>query len=525
MLGKIGTMRLLSKSKLLSFRQCPKKLWLENHHPELAVTSAATAASYSVGNAVGAVARQLYDPEGRGELVDVGRMGYESAFRRSRELLESAQPIFEAGFTTDGAMAFADVMLPIEKNGSLAWRMVEVKSATGVKDYYRHDAAIQAFVARCAGIRLESIAIAYVDKTFDYAGDRDYQGFLREEDVTEETLGREEEVREWIADAHAIVGQASEPERPTGDHCEDPFPCGFQEYCRSREHPVEYPVSWLPNVRTKALKTHIAGKQVTDLRQVPDELLNPVQQRVKAHTLSRQPYFDSERAAEELAQHRPPAFFLDFETIGFAVPIWKGTRPYQPMTFQFSVHRIGPDGQIAHRDFLDLSGADPREALAEALIEACEKRGPVFVYSSFEASRIEDLKKQFPRFKPPLSALLKRLVDLRPIAEQCYYHPSQEGSWSIKKVLPALTGRGYEELDGVKDGGMAMEAYLEAIAPETTAERKADIERELRKYCALDTEAMILIWKAFRRENRHDGTVCEKEQLSLIDRSQIVPRI
>lgn len=494
-------MRLLSKSKLLSFRQCPKKLWLEIHHPDIALVSAATEASYAVGNAVGAVARQLYDPEGRGELVDVGRMGYESAFRRTRELLASAQPIFEAGFSTDGAMAFADVMLPIDKNGSLAWRMVEVKSATRVKEYYRHDAAIQAFVARCAGVQLESIAVAYVDKTFEYAGDKDYRALLREEDVTEETSSRDEEVRGWIGEAHGIVSQAAEPERATGDHCEDPFPCGFQAYCQSREQPVEYPVSWLPNVRTKALKTHLAGTQVTDLRQVPDELLNTVQQRVKVQTLSGQPYFDAERAATELLRHPLPAFFLDFETIGFAVPIWKGTRPYQPLTFQFSVHRLSESGALEHRDFLDLSGADPREALGDALIAACEKRGPVFVYSSFEASRIEDLKKEFPRLKRPLSALLKRLVDLRPIAEQCYYHPSQEGSWSIKKVLPALTGRGYEELDGVKDGGMAMEAYLEALEPGTAQERKREIDAELRAYCALDTEAMIEIWRVFSGNN------------------------
>ena len=488
-------MRLLSKSKIISFRQCPKKLWLEIHHPELAVTSSQTEASYAVGNAVGAVARRLYDPEGRGELVDVSRLGYEAAFRRSRELVGSSQPIFEAGFSTDGAMAFADVMLPIDQKS--AWRMVEVKSATGIKDYYRHDAAIQSFVARSSGVRLESVAIAYVDKTFEYAGDGDYRGLLREEDVTEDALGREEEVRGWIKEAHAVVGQASEPERGTGNHCDDPFACGFQEYCRSREHPIEYPVSWLPNIRTKALKGHIAAEQVTDLRQVPDELLNPVQQRVKAHTLSGEAYFDAEQAAAELAVHAFPAFFLDFETIGFAVPIWKGTRPYQPLTFQFSVHRIGTDGQISHRDFLDLSGADPREALAKQLIEVCEKRGPVFVYSSFEASRIKDLKKQFPELGRPLSALLRRLVDLRPIAEAYYYHPSQKGSWSIKKLLPALTDRGYEELEGVKDGGMAMEAFLEAIEPGTSEERRKAIDAELRAYCALDTEAMIEIWRVF----------------------------
>jgi hypothetical protein len=88
-------------------------------------------------------------------------------------------------------------------------------------------------------------------------------------------------------------------------------------------------------------------------------------------------------------------------------------------------------------------------------------------------------------------------VDLRPIAERCYYHPSQEGSWSIKKVLPAITGRGYEELDGVRDGGMAMEAYMEAIEPGTAEERKREIEGELRKYCALDTVAMMRIWTVF----------------------------
>jgi hypothetical protein len=131
-------------------------------------------------------------------------------------------------------------------------------------------------------------------------------------------------------------------------------------------------VAWLPNIRTQALKAHIEAGQVTDVRQVPDELLNSIQQRVKTQTLSGDAYFDAAQAAAELAQHPLPAFFLDFETISFAVPIWKGTRPYQPLTFQFSVHRIGTGGELEHRDFLDLSGVDPREALAEVLIAACD---------------------------------------------------------------------------------------------------------------------------------------------------------
>jgi hypothetical protein len=44
---------------------------------------------------------------------------------------------------------------------------------------------------------------------------------------------------------------------------------------------------------------------------------------------------------------------------------------------------------------------------------------------------------------------------------------------------------------------MAMEAFLEAISPQTSAARKAEIEQQLLAYCALDTYAMVRLWAAF----------------------------
>jgi hypothetical protein len=321
---------------------------------------------------------------------------------------------------------------------------------------------------------------------------------LIEEDLTAETTNREAEVREWIAGAQAVVGSRVEPVVSTGRHCDEPFPCGFLAYCRSREAPVEHPVSWLPNVRTKKLKAHLVAHKVTRIDQVPDALLNERQLRVKRCSLSGQPFFNADGAAAALAPHGFPAFFLDFETISFAVPIWAGTRPYQSFPFQFSVHRVTESGDLQHREFLDLSGNDPREALALALLAACETAGPVYVYSAYEKTQIRELKRQLPALAEGLSALSHRLVDLRPIAEKFYYHPSQKGSWGIKEVLPAITGRGYEELEGIKDGGMAMEAYVEAIDAGTSTERREHIGRELRAYCALDTEAMVRVWHFFR---------------------------
>ena len=152
----VATMRTFSKSKLLALRQCPKRLWLEVHRPDLRVDSAATQASFQVGFQVGDVAQRIYDPQGVGALIDVASEGFDGALQRSAMLLQTAQTIFEAGFSAGGALAFADVMLPALRDGKQVWRMVEVKSSTSVKDYYRDDVAIQAYVAHAANVPLDS---------------------------------------------------------------------------------------------------------------------------------------------------------------------------------------------------------------------------------------------------------------------------------------------------------------------------------------------------------------------------------
>ncbi len=235
------------------------------------------------------------------------------------------------------------------------------------------------------------------------------------------------------------------------------------------------------------------------MRDVPDDYLNDVQRRVKSHTLSGQPYFDSQGAAAELAQHALPAYFLDFETIQFAVPIWKGTRPYSQIPFQFSLHRLSESGELQHRDFLDLSGEDPSLAFAEALIAACDQSGPVYVYNAgFETARVKELAVRFPNLKTALHAINARVVDLLPIARRHFYHPSQQGSWSIKAVLPAIADDlRYDTLSGVQDGTMAMSAYLEAIKASCTGERNIQIRGQLLNYCRLDTLALVRVWQHF----------------------------
>ena len=492
-------MRTLSKSKLLAFRQCPKRLWLEVYSPELREDSSATQASFTVGHQVGDIARKLYDPKSKGALIDPQSEGFEAAFERTQELLQTAQPIFEAGFRAEGALAFADVMQPVKKGGKLGWRMVEVKSSTSVKDYHLDDAAVQAFLARSSGVPLTGIALAHIDSSWVYPGNDDYSGLMMEVDLTDEVFGRDEEVRGWISGAQKIVAKKKEPRISSGGHCNKPYACGFLEYCESQEPQAERPITWLPGKLSNALQAHIETHDVTELDHVPDDLLNHLQKRVRSVTLLGKPYFDQEALVKELTACKLPGYFLDFETINFPVPIWKGTRPYQQIPFQFSVHRLSRTGKLEQDAFLDLSGTDPTLPFAKALIAACGERGPIFVYNAgFETARIRELAERLPRLAKTLLALIDRVVDLLPLARKHYYHPSQQGSWSIKAVLPAVCpDLKYDDLEGVQDGGMAMEVFLEALAPKTSVERKAEIERQLLSYCALDTYAMVRLWAAF----------------------------
>ncbi len=495
-------MRPLSKSKLMAYRQCPKRVWLEVRHPDLRVDTATSQKSFAIGHQVGEIAQQVYDPTGQGTVIEPFAEGIDAALALSLTLLDTPQPIFEAGFAAEGAMAFADVMLPVQENAqanaSNAWRMIEVKSSTSIKDYYREDVAIQAFVARAAGVPLTAIALAHIDKRWIYPGGGDYQGLLIEKDLTEEAFARGAEVQRWIEAAQSAVAQATVPAINIGPHCHEPYACGFYTHCQSQVPLAEHSIAWLPKPLKKGLATLIANTGITELREVPDHLLNDKQQRVKNATLANEAYFDQEGAAQALAAHTLPAYFLDFETISFAVPIWAGTRPYQQIPFQFSVHRLS-NTQLTEQSFIDLSGNDPSEAFAKALVVACHESIPIFVYNAgFEKTRISDLADRFPHFSQDLLALHSRVVDLLPIAREYYYHPSQKGSWSIKAVLPALCpDLHYEDLEGVQDGGMAMSAFVEAIASETTSARQAEIERQLLDYCKLDTCAMVRLWSAF----------------------------
>ena len=488
----------LSKSRLLAYRQCERRLWLEIHRRDLLVVSAQQQARFDAGHRVGELARQLADPDGQGILFDAQRDGFEAVLRASAQALSTRRPLFEAGFSAQGAIVFVDLLLPdggAEGRGT-GWCLVEVKSSGSVKPYHLDDLAVQVHVLRSAGVELTSAAVACLDTRWTYPGGGDYTGLLRQEEGLEAAAARSPEVQGWIDGGRAVAGEAVEPEVGMGAHCTTPFACPFTAHCGQGQAQAQHPVHWLPKVQRKVLKEFLRSSGATDMAEVPDELLNATQRRVKQATLSGQTWFDAEGARKALAPHAGTLRFLDFEAAARPVPVWAGSRPYQQVPFQFSLHTLHEDGRVEHEEFIDLSGEDPSMAFAQSLVRVCGSAGPVFVYNAgFEGQVISSLAARFSDLEDRLMALRHRLVDLKPVTEQHYYHPAQQGKWGLKSVLPTLGGGSdHSQLEGVADGQMAVNAYLEATDPDTPAPRKEELRQQLLTYCRLDTWAMVRLW-------------------------------
>ena len=485
----------LSKSRIQYGLQCRRRLWLQTYRRDLIEIDASQQAGFEVGNVLGELARTLFGP---GSLIGHDH-DLDLAVTETTVLLESkvkAPVLFEATFRYGGVLVRADVLRRIGRGHEV----IEVKGSASVKAQYIDDCAAQAWVIENAGLPLKRIHVAYVDSQFVYRGNGDYRGLLISEDVTRSVRERMAQVPRWVRAFRRVLA-GTEPDIQTGAHCDDPYPCPFFAHCRAQEPPdPEYPVQILPH-SSKKLAGALRQEGFLDVRDVPVEMLkSEIHQRIRAASISGKPFLDK-AARARCAAMAYPRFYLDFETINFTIPRWVGTKPFQQIPFQWSCHIERRDGTIAHHGFLDLSGDLPARIFAESLLATVGKRGAIVVYNqTFEAKCIRNLASLLPDLSAPLLRLIDRMVDLLPITRDHYYHPAMMGSWSIKAVVPTVAPElAYGDLDEVADGAAAQLAYAEAIAPQTTASRRAALDAALNRYCANDTLAMVKMVRAFTR--------------------------
>jgi hypothetical protein len=475
----------LSKSRITAFEQCPKRLWLAIHQPEVAEQEEGAEARFATGNAVGDIASALHP----GGFIVEAEPSLSAALVTTARLITGGHPgpIFGATFEHEGVLIRVDVLEQVEGGG---WSAAEVKSSGSVKGYHRGDLATQIWVMREAGIDLKRAAIRHIDTAFVLTREGDYAGLFTDANL----LGELEEV---VAGRPALVAEAlgvlagSEPECEMGDHCAKPFTCEFTAYC-SRHLPPgpEWPVTLLPYGGGKSW----LANGTDNLLDLTEGDLNARNARILAATRDDQPFHDPQGARKAMACWGWPRAWLDFETVAPAIPRWIGTRPFQQIPFQFSLHLEQKDGSMTHHEFLSCDGFDPRRACAEALVAHVPVGATVVAYNAaFERSVLRALAFAFPDMAARLEATAEATVDLLPLARNHWYHRDQRGSWSIKAVLPTIaTELDYGALE-VKDGGDAQAAWFEAADPACAPPRREALEDALKTYCARDTWAMVAV--------------------------------
>lgn len=476
----------LSKSRFLSGLQCHKRVYLEIHRPELATPpDPSTQAILAMGTEIGLLARRRFPG---GVLATVGFRQREAAIAQTAALLQdpNVPAIFEGAFEHEGVVVRVDILERVldETGRPLAWRLIEVKSSTRVKDIHLDDVAIQSYVLLGSGIALAGTWLMHIDTTYVYQGGQaDLQALFAIEDVSEVVASRRGQVPGRLAGMRSALSESQPPAIDPDGHCHSPYECPFWAHC-TKDKSARW-IYYLPG--SKETVNRFAQEGITTIDEIPDSAtLSLTQRRVKDNV-----EWVSTNLGASLRSVQYPVHHVDFETVMLAVPRFPATRPYQAIPVQWSNHIELESGDIIHHQFLHSDPTEPRKRWAEALIESLGEKGSIVVYSAYEEAMMRQVVEAFPEFRQFFSAIIKRLWDLHPIIKEHYYHPKFQGSYSIKTVLPAVVpSMGYDDL-AIQEGGQAANEYYRMVFLESDWIEQARIKDALLRYCARDTMAMV----------------------------------
>lgn len=399
-------------------------------------------------------------------------------------MAEGVGSFLQATVAADGLSARIDVL----RRAGDGWRVTEVKSSTKPKEAHYVDLAFQWHVATAAGIEVREASVVLIDTTYVREGEVDPSRLLQEVDVTDSVVGWLDKVRAELA---LPYDSEARPDILPDKHCEVPYDCPFLEHCTAQLPDDD--LYFAPGMRDKErTEFREAGKhRMVDL--TDEDNVGDVVARARETFRTGRPYVDA-RLRDTLSAVAYPILFVDFEAVEPPIPRYEGTRPYQRLPFQWSGHVVREvGGDSTHEEFLWDEDSDPSAAFVQTLTSLVEGAATVGVYSQFERQTVNMLAKQgVPGAQALADQIVAKEFDLLKAVRTNVYDRAFRGSFSIKSVLPALVpGVDYKGLE-VRDGDMAVAAYLETLnmphGPERDAKRRA-----LLAYCEQDTWAMVLI--------------------------------
>jgi predicted RecB family nuclease len=482
---------MLSKSKFVGGWQCEKQAHLTANFPKLATPfDSATLARFAGGTRFGELARSLW-PDG--VLVDSPAFRHDKSVEWTRDLIEQTEVdvIFEGGFTALETRVRADVMIRNRESGE--WDLVEVKSSSSAKEVHDIDMAIQRAVLEASGISVGTTGVMIVDSSYVRGtGAVTPDGLFKIVDRTEAVAALLPDVINLNEHLHDVIESDTVPDINIGPHCEEPYDCQFFDHC-SADRPTDWILA-LPGFGLGKV-SEFESRGVVAISEIGSaEKLNVLQKRAVDSSVSGAPWV-SERLSEVLSDIGHPIRFIDFETVGPAVPLYPSTRPREVIPFQWSCHTLQSDDKLEHSDYLAGGESDPRREFVDSLLRSVGTEGPVLVYSPYEQTTLRRLAMQFPDIASEIDSLIGRFVDLLSLVKENYYHPDFKGSFSIKGVLPVMVpGYDYSDL-AIGEGETASATFVGIVEGRVVDDELDEVRSELLEYCKRDTEAMVRIWQ------------------------------
>jgi len=470
--------------------RCLKCIYLTIHQPELeAPITSETQALFDQGNVVGSKAREYFPG---GVLIDNKPWDFTGALAKTRELLvNSTHTIYEAAFEYLGCYARADIIqYSVETK---RWRIYEVKSSTKVKPEHYDDVGLQAWIMAKSGLPIEQINIVHLNPECRYP---DLSNLFKTVDVTEEIYARDSNVQAKINGIFSTIKQPEVPNIDIGPYCLQPTECGFTRHCWQQKKIPDLSIFNLPRINNR--KWELYNEGIIELNDPRLTDLNELQERVINCFKTGNRFVNHKSIQAALLTWKFPLVFLDFETINPAIPRYDGCRPFEQVPFQFSVHTwLSPEKESTHKEFLHETADDPRTSLIPALLEACGENGSIVAYfGRFESERIQALADYSPQNRDALLKLINRIADPLPIIRDAVYDNSFDGSFSLKKVAPALLGELYSyNRMLVANGNDAQRAFEELISADISAQRKSILKKAMIEYCKKDTLVMVELVK------------------------------
>ena len=486
----------LSKSTFIRGLQCEKSLYLYKKHYKLKdPTSPSLQAVFDQGNQIGVLAQSLFP--GGVDATPSSHFRMMESVMKTKAFLENGESIiYEATFTYNEVLAALDVLVKDEDG----WKAYEVKSSTSVSETYIKDAAIQYYTIMNSGIDLVDISIVHINNQYVLDGDLDIEQLFTVESVKDQVLDYLPKISNNVSRLKKVIELDSAPNVDIGSHCNEPYDCDFKGTCW--KHIPQYSIFNISRLKTdKKFELYNQGILTLDQVDLSKTKLSENQILQVESEVEGKSYINKEEIGKFLSNLNYPLYYLDLETINPGVPKYQGTRPYQQVLFQYSLHiKQSEDSELQHKEYLADPKKDPRNGFIEHLISECGNYGDILVYNiGFERGRLNELIEQFPDYNDPLQAIIERLKDLMiPFQNKWYYTPEMKGSYSIKYVLPALAPEfSYNDLN-IKDGGMASSIYL-SMTNNNFKGDEISTRKDLLEYCKLDTYAMVKIIEKLKK--------------------------